>query len=197
MGLTLVKADSYALDDLVRSGSMEAFNLVAASNSLHEPLHPKHVPMLGIGVSKSDPHLTNLTNPTKHPNRESFNPTLATISNRSTCPEIKISGSVGGSSHEKLNPTDLTEIRYSQKQNLRDPAKSQWDPSRSGQISSRFRWDSASSRCQCCSIGLDQNWCCPVNLKSNRTVFSSGRRQVGFPVIQSGQVGSRLGTNLT
>ena len=75
MGLTLVKADSYALDDLVRSGSMEAFNLVAASNSLHEPLHPKHVPMLGIGVSKSDPHLTNLT---KHPNRESFNPTLAT-----------------------------------------------------------------------------------------------------------------------
>ena len=125
MGLTLVKADSYALDDLVRSGSMEAFNLVAASNSLHEPLHPKHVPMLGIGVSKSDPHLTNLTNPTKHPNRESFNPTLATISDRSTCPKIKISGSVGGSSHEKPSPTNPTRLLLSPDEN----------PTRSSQIS--------------------------------------------------------------
>ena len=131
------------------------------------------------------------------PNRKPSDPTLATVGDKSTCLEIESSGSVSGSSHEKLNPTDLTEIRYSHKQNLRDPAKSQWDPSRSGQISSRFRWDSASSRRQCCSIGLDQNWCCPINLKSNRTVFSSSRRQVEFLVIQSGQVGSRLGTNPT
>ena len=122
MGLTLVKADSYALDDLVRSGSMEAFNLVAASNSLHEPLHPKHVPMLGIGVSKSNPHLTNLT---KHPNRESFNPTLVTVSNRSTCPEIKIGRSVGGSSHEKPSPTNPTRLLLSPDEN----------PTRSSQIS--------------------------------------------------------------
>ena len=75
------------------------------------------------------------------PNRKPSDPTLATVGDKSTCLEIESSGSVGGSSHEKLNPTDLTEIRYSHKQNLRDPAKSQWDPSRSGQISSRFRWD--------------------------------------------------------
>ena len=125
MGLTLVKADSYALDDLVRSGSMEAFNLVAASNSLHEPLHPKHVPTLGIRVSKSDPHLTNLT---KHPNRESFNPTLATVSDRSTCPEIKIGRSVGGSSHEKPSPTNPTRLLLSPDEN----------PTRSSQISMKF-----------------------------------------------------------
>lgn len=127
MGLTLVKADSYALDDLVRSGSMEAFNLVAASNSLHEPLHPKHVPMLGIGVSKSDPHLTNLTNPTKHPNRESFNPTLATGLH---VQKLKLAGLC---MKNRVQPTQLdssslqTKIQQGQ-------AKSLWNPLRSSQI---------------------------------------------------------------
>ena len=125
MGLTLFKANSYALDDLVRSGSTEAFNLVAGSNSLHETLHPKHVPMLGIGVSKSDPHPTN---PAKHPNRESFDPTLVIVGDRSTCLETKISKSIGRSSHEKPSPTDPTRLLLSLDENL----------TKSCQISAKF-----------------------------------------------------------
>ena len=85
---------------------------------------------------QADPHLGQPARPNRRgSNRKPSNPTPAMVSGESTCPKTEFDGSVCRSSHEKLNPTSPTEICHSQTQIRRDLARSQQDPSRSGQFS--------------------------------------------------------------